>query len=183
MAKQEIDIGVEGNDGTGDSIRESFKKVNENFQELYAVFGLGGTIGFRALDDTPSVFTGNESSVPLVNSGGTNISFYKFVSDSGANNNGVSNPSSSTNSVFFQFADPDPTTPNQSGTVKVIINDPHIERDPDPRITKSLRVESPDVLTKILVGEAYPCVSTYNLLGTCKSSSPFGVPDPANGDG
>jgi hypothetical protein len=31
MAKQEIDIGVEGNDGTGDSIRESFRKVNENF--------------------------------------------------------------------------------------------------------------------------------------------------------
>jgi len=186
MAKQEIDIGVEGNDGTGDSIRESFKKVNENFQELYAVFGLGGTIGFRALDDTPSVFTGNESSVPLVNSGGTNISFYKFVSDSGANNNGVSNPSSTTNSVFFQFADPDPTTPNVSGTLKVIINDPHIERDPDPRITKSLSVESPagysnDVNTKLrntgsgdnistLVNEwnalhsTQPSISTDNLL-------------------
>ena len=39
MARQGIDIGVEGNDGTGDSIRESFRKVNENFQELYAVFG------------------------------------------------------------------------------------------------------------------------------------------------
>ena len=31
MAKQIIDIGVQGNDGTGDSIRESFRKVNENF--------------------------------------------------------------------------------------------------------------------------------------------------------
>ena len=31
MEKQDINIGVEGNDGTGDSIRESFKKVNENF--------------------------------------------------------------------------------------------------------------------------------------------------------
>ena len=38
MAKQDVNIGVEGNDGTGDSIRESFRKVNENFQELYAVF-------------------------------------------------------------------------------------------------------------------------------------------------
>ncbi len=37
MARQGVDIGVEGNDGTGDSIRESFRKVNENFQELYAV--------------------------------------------------------------------------------------------------------------------------------------------------
>ena len=44
MAKQGIDIGIEGNDGTGDSIRESFRKVNENFQELYAVFGIGGQI-------------------------------------------------------------------------------------------------------------------------------------------
>ena len=154
MAKQEIDIGVEGNDGTGDSIRESFKKVNENFQELYAVFGLGGTIGFRNLDDTPSLFTGNESSVPLVNTGGTNISFYKFVSDSGFNNNDISSPSTTTNSVFFQFADPDPTTPNESGTVKVIINDPHIERDPDPRITNPFSIESPagynnDINTKL----------------------------------
>jgi hypothetical protein len=40
MARQEVDIGIEGNDGTGDSIRESFKKVNTNFTELYAVFGL-----------------------------------------------------------------------------------------------------------------------------------------------
>ena len=32
MARQEIDIGVEGNDGTGDSIRESFKKVNTTFK-------------------------------------------------------------------------------------------------------------------------------------------------------
>ena len=28
MARQEVDIGIEGNDGTGDSIRESFRKVN-----------------------------------------------------------------------------------------------------------------------------------------------------------
>ena len=39
MARQVVDIGVEGNDGTGDSIRESFRKTNENFRELYAVFG------------------------------------------------------------------------------------------------------------------------------------------------
>ena len=46
MAKQEVDIGTEGNDGTGDSIRESFRKVNENFQELYAVFGVDGNLSF-----------------------------------------------------------------------------------------------------------------------------------------
>jgi len=51
MAKQIIDIGVQGNDGTGDSIRESFRKVNENFDQLYAVVGASGTIKFENLDD------------------------------------------------------------------------------------------------------------------------------------
>ena len=37
MAKQDIHLGVEGNDGTGDSIPEAFRKANEN-PELYAVF-------------------------------------------------------------------------------------------------------------------------------------------------
>ena len=53
MTRQVVNIGVEGNDGTGDSIREAFKKSNENFQELYAVFGQGGQIGFSSLSDTP----------------------------------------------------------------------------------------------------------------------------------
>jgi hypothetical protein len=38
MARQIVDIGTVGNDGTGDSIRESFRKVNENFKELNAIF-------------------------------------------------------------------------------------------------------------------------------------------------
>jgi len=59
MARQDIYLGVEGNDGTGDSIREAFKKANENFTELYAVFGQGGTISFTALSDTPTSLTPN----------------------------------------------------------------------------------------------------------------------------
>ena len=42
MAQNIIDIGVQGNDGTGDSIRTSFDKVNKNFNEIYAIFGGGG---------------------------------------------------------------------------------------------------------------------------------------------
>ena len=60
MAKNIIDIGVQGNDGTGDSIRESFRKVNENFTELYAIFGVDGAIGFTALADTPNVYSSNQ---------------------------------------------------------------------------------------------------------------------------
>ena len=83
MARQDIYLGVEGNDGTGDSIREAFKKANENFTELYAVFGQGGTISFTALSDTPTGITpngiliGNATGTEILGktlSGGTGIS-------------------------------------------------------------------------------------------------------------
>lgn len=35
MAKQTINVGTTANDGTGDTLRASFVKVNENFTELY----------------------------------------------------------------------------------------------------------------------------------------------------
>lgn len=36
MARQIINVGVSPNDGTGDSLRVSFTKCNDNFQELYS---------------------------------------------------------------------------------------------------------------------------------------------------
>ena len=80
MAKQDINIGVEGNDGTGDSIRESFRKTNENFSELYAVFGVGGQITFTTLSDTPDELTPN--TIPLVNDAGTLIQLVELASNS-----------------------------------------------------------------------------------------------------
>ena len=71
MAKQFINIGIEGNDGTGDSIRDAFNKTNENFTELYAVFGQGGQIGFTSLSDTPDQLGSNK--IPVSNSAGTAI--------------------------------------------------------------------------------------------------------------
>ena len=80
MAKQDINIGVEGNDGTGDSIRESFKKTNENFTELYAVFGLGGSITFKSLSDTPSTLT--PGTILGSDSTGTNLLNLELASNS-----------------------------------------------------------------------------------------------------
>jgi len=80
MAQQDIDIGVEGNDGTGDSIRESFRKTNENFSELYAVFGQGGTIDFTSLGDTPDSLIPN--AVPVVNETGSAINLLELASNS-----------------------------------------------------------------------------------------------------
>jgi hypothetical protein len=36
MAKQTINIGTVANDGTGDTVRDAFDKVNDNFTELYS---------------------------------------------------------------------------------------------------------------------------------------------------
>jgi len=55
MTKKIINIGVEGNDGTGDSIRGAFTKVNENFSELYGAFGIEGKISISDLADGPEI--------------------------------------------------------------------------------------------------------------------------------
>ena len=58
MTKQTIFTGTVGNDGTGDTLRIAFTKVNENFTELYnRPTGGGGTFdntaAFIVLTDTP----------------------------------------------------------------------------------------------------------------------------------
>ena len=35
MARKEIDIGIEGNTATGDTLRTAMNKINTNFEELY----------------------------------------------------------------------------------------------------------------------------------------------------
>ena len=57
MARKIVDIGAIGNDGTGDSIRDSFRKTNDNFKELYSSLGLGEKLTFIALDDTCLLYT------------------------------------------------------------------------------------------------------------------------------
>jgi len=54
IIKQVINVGSQSNDGTGDSIRDAFTKVNTNFDILYAVAGIGNGLLFTALQDGPS---------------------------------------------------------------------------------------------------------------------------------
>ena len=81
MAREIVDIGVEGNDGTGDAIREAFRKTNENFQELYAVFGIGGQINFTNLGDTPNNYTGLASKILGVKTTEDGIEGLELASD------------------------------------------------------------------------------------------------------
>lgn len=79
MARKIVDIGVTGNDATGDSIRESFRKVNDNFQEIYAIFGVGGQISFTTLSDTPDTLVGQNGNIPIVNVDGTALDLRSIV--------------------------------------------------------------------------------------------------------
>ena len=83
MARKIIDTGVVGNDGTGDSIRDSFRKVNDNFRELYSSLGLGEKLLFRTLDDTPNSYLGQENAIVSVNNTETGVIFKQLVNGSG----------------------------------------------------------------------------------------------------
>ena len=108
MAKQEVDIGIEGNDNTGDSIRESFRKVNENFSELYAVFGIGGQISFTDLSDVPNTYIDQENKIPVVKENATGLNFLELASDSDADPNDVDDTN-------FAMPEPEKTTPGLFG--------------------------------------------------------------------
>lgn len=88
MARKIIDIGSIGNDGTGDSIRDSFRKVNDNFRELYSSLGLGERLTFLGLEDTPSSYAGfirenNNTAVLTIADDGLGVGFKNLVAGIG----------------------------------------------------------------------------------------------------
>jgi hypothetical protein len=77
MAKQIINIGNQSNDGTGDSIRDAFNKVNNNFSDLYNVAGLGQGLSFLSLREAVnSNFAGGFSATSIL---AISTSGYKIV--------------------------------------------------------------------------------------------------------
>ena len=126
MARREVDIGIEGNDGTGDSIRESFRKVNQNFTELYAVFGQGGNISFLNLDDTPTDYAGNENRVVFTRNDGLGVDFFELVSDSGTND-----ATDADNTIAFSFDD-------DAKQIKVRAINTRLSQDSKPVLTSEL---------------------------------------------
>jgi hypothetical protein len=89
MARKTIDIGIVGNDGTGDSIRDSFRKVNDNFRELYGALGLGSRLKFSTLEDAPiggegdSYYQGFENAIVSVNANESGLVFKQLVAGTG----------------------------------------------------------------------------------------------------
>lgn len=52
--RRNIIIGNQSNDGTGDSIRDAFDKVNKNFTDIYNLLGAGNGFSFLKLKESPS---------------------------------------------------------------------------------------------------------------------------------
>jgi hypothetical protein len=89
MARKVIDTGIVGNDGTGDSIRDSFRKVNENFRELYGALGLGSRLRFQTLEDAPvggtgdDYYQGYENALVAVNPSESGLIFKQLTAGTG----------------------------------------------------------------------------------------------------
>ena len=53
MARLNIDVGIEGNPATGDTLRTAMGKINDNFIEVFDDFsesGLGGRLTIETTD-------------------------------------------------------------------------------------------------------------------------------------
>jgi hypothetical protein len=145
MARKVIDVGTVGNDGTGDSIRDSFRKVNDNFRELYSSLGLGERLTFINLDDTPNSFVGQNDPIsgntPIltVNNTESGVAFKRLVAGTG---------------IALDF-----TTNNSE--IRVISEFAEISGDPNPRLGGNLSAQSggnqyriSDLTTPVTANEA-----------------------------
>lgn len=105
MAKKTIFIGNQSNDGTGDSIRDAFDKVNQNFGELYSINNAGTGLYFTKLDDTPKILT---DGAILVNSAANTVTQKLLVAGTGVSiiTSASSITISNTNSSLFTDASP-----------------------------------------------------------------------------
>ena len=55
-----VNLGSQANDGTGDAIRAAFDKVNQNFETIFNVAGIGSGLLFTKLADAPRVLSANK---------------------------------------------------------------------------------------------------------------------------
>jgi hypothetical protein len=123
MARKIIDIGIIGNDGTGDSIRDSFRKVNDNFRELYSSLGLGERLNFIGLSDTPNTYenqydveTGN-SPILATNKTDSGIMFKRLMPGNGISLDFLTNENEITINADFAEISAD-TSPQLGGDLR-----------------------------------------------------------------
>ena len=97
MSRLPINIGTAGNDATGDSIREAFRKTNANFTELYTSLGLGDRQKFTNLDDVPNgpdAYNNQAGKILAVNAAEAGLEFLRMEGAGGINVSATSTPGS-----------------------------------------------------------------------------------------
>lgn len=117
IQKQVINIGNRPNDGTGDSIRDAFRKSNENFDALFNAAGLGTGISFVGLNDTPSTLQPNR--LLITDPTGLTVTQASLVAGTGIEiDTSVNGVIRVINSASSLLTDPDPTlSANLDGNV------------------------------------------------------------------
>jgi hypothetical protein len=136
MARKDINIGLTGNDGTGDSIRDAFSKVNSNFKELYASQGLEAGLTFNNLVDVVKPLRPN--TVLGLDNLGENVISRNIEAANGLNIDVTSDPSK----IVFSLAgiqinlDPNPTLSNTLNAANFrlsVLADPTEDQDATTR--------------------------------------------------
>lgn len=105
MAKKTIFIGNQSNDGTGDSIRDAFNKVNQNFSELYSINNAGSGLFFTNLDDTPNSLIADAL---LVSSAANTVTQKLLIASTGISIVSTASGITISNTNSSLFTDPEP---------------------------------------------------------------------------
>ena len=172
MVKKVINVGVEGNDATGDPIREAFIKSNENFNELYSAIGQGDGISFTALSDTPNVLEPNK--IFIVNSAGTRLISKGLEAGTG---------------ITIDITDPDNIIVSNTGASLINDSNPALGNtlnasgfgiarlgNPDPTVASSLGT----TIDSFAINKGYADTRYLNTAGDT-ATGPISVPAGATG--
>ena len=118
MVKQIIDVGITGNDATGDAIRDAFSKTNSNFTEIYAALGNSGGLTFTGLVQTPNTLVPNN--ILITNHNGNALLQKELVVEG-------------TGLIIDATSDPTKITFTNTGASIVTDNNPALGNDLDAR--------------------------------------------------
>lgn len=106
--KQTINIGGQPNDRTGDSVRDAFRKTNQNFDTLFSAAGLGNGLSFAGgLLDTPAALDPNK--LLISDAYGLTVTQVSIVGGTGISITNNSGTITVTNNASSLFSDPNPT--------------------------------------------------------------------------
>lgn len=142
ISLQQINVGNTANDGTGDTLRDSFQIINENFSILETVGGISGiangtsSVSIPTVDGAIAISSGATANVVVINATGANVS-----------GTFAANSISATANV---------TAGNVQGTTRMII--PVASSDPAGGVTGQLYYNSSLTALRIFNGSTWSSV-------------------------